>query len=140
MQKGQTLVEAIVVIGMVMLLVTGLISGTTTSLKSSQSGRARSEATKYADEGMELIRLMRDENWTTFASHGGLYCFGSDGLLSLPVGPSCPTNIQTADNALARSATFTWLGNKMQVEVSVVFQQGDVPKTVTLDTYFTQWR
>jgi len=138
-QSGQTLVEAIVVIGLVMLLVTGLIAGTTTSLKSSQSGRTKSEALKFADEGMELIRLMRDDNWTTFQSYSGLYCLASDGTLTLPGALSCATNIHTTDNSFARSVTFTWLGDKMQVHVSVAYQDGG-QQSVDLDTYFTQWR
>lgn len=140
LQKGQTLVEAIVVIGMVILLVTGLIAGTTASLKTSQAGRAKSEAVKFAEDGIERIRLIRDDNWTTFASYSGLYCFASDGTLTLPTGPTCPVNIQTADNSFSRSTSFIWLGDKMHVQVAVVYHEGDAEQTVFLDTYFTRWR
>jgi len=145
LQSGQTLVEAIVVIGMVMLLVTGLISGTTASLKSSQSGKARSDATKSAQDGMEIIRLIRDNNWTTVTSHanGLTYCLESDGTI---IGGSCDGNIKTVDTKLTRTVVFTWLPDNINpnttidVHVTVSYQEGESTKTVSLDTYLTQWK
>jgi Tfp pilus assembly protein PilV len=137
-QKGQTLVEAIVIIAMVMLMVTGLISGTTASLKSSQSVKARSEATKYAEDGMELIRLMRDNKWSTVADKVGQgpYCFGSNGVLEQV---TCPP---TPDTHLTRTATFYLLpdGETIHVHVAVSYPDGSTTITVPLDTYLTNWR
>jgi type II secretory pathway pseudopilin PulG len=141
--SGQTLVEAIVVIGLVVLLVTGLISGTTGSMRSSQNVRARSEATKYASEGVELLRIMRDTNWTTFSAYNGGFCFGSDGALtSIPPEPlTCGTNITTETNKLMRTVTFSLPSpGTVQVNVSVYYQDGSTERSVHLDTYFTDWK
>ncbi|MBI4066666.1 hypothetical protein HY411_03030 [Candidatus Gottesmanbacteria bacterium] len=52
--SGQTIVELIVVIGVAMVIVTALIVSSTASLRSSQYSKAKSQATKYAQEGMGL--------------------------------------------------------------------------------------
>ncbi len=139
MQKGQTLVEAVVVIGVVVLLVTGLIAGTTAALRSAQSGRTRTQAISLAQEGMEIVRGVRDSNWTTFQAYAGLYCVGSDHALALGVG-SCNPNIETSEATFTRSVTFNWQDPKMVVTVSVSYTEGEGQKDVTLTTYFTQWK
>jgi type II secretory pathway pseudopilin PulG len=135
-QKGQTLVEAIVVIGMVMLMVTGLISGTTAALKSSQSVKTRSEATKYAEDGIETLRLMRDTNWSSIASYvdTGSNCFNNDGKFSGVCTPTSDTN-------LTRKVTLNSAGaNTIHVNVTVTYSEGGVLKAIPIDTYLTQWR
>lgn len=137
-KKGQTIVEAIVVIGVVIILVTGLISGTTASLRTARDSRIRSDAVKYAQQSLEIVRSLRDENWTTFQSYSGLYCMGADNTL-VSAG-SCSNNITTVDANLTRSVRFSWLGDKMEVTASVDYLEGSVTHTVPLSTYFTQWK
>lgn len=139
MNKGQTLVEAVVVIGVVVLLVTGLIAGTTASLKSSQSGRIRSQAVSFASEALEIVRSIRDENWITFLGYTGSYCLGSDNILT-PTASACATNIVGAENSFARGVSLSWQDPKMVVTATVSFVEGEQVKDVTLVTYLTQWK
>lgn len=138
-QKGQTLVEAVVVIGVVVLLVTGLIAGTTAALRSAQSGRTRTQAVSLAQEGIEIARGARDNNWTTFQAYSGLYCLGSDHVLTSSAG-DCSPNITTPESILTRSAAFNWQDPKMVITVTVTYTEGEEEKDVTLVTYFTQWK
>lgn len=138
--KGQTIVEAIVVISVVVLLVTGLIAGTTTSLKSAQSGRTRGQATKFAEEGLEYARSLRDQGWSAFQAYSGVYCYGSDRVLSPSAGGGCTTNITTLDSTYIRSLTFTWDGTKMTVISKVAFPVSGVNTDVSLTTYLTNWK
>jgi hypothetical protein len=145
--KGQTIVEAIVVIGVVVLLVTGLIAGTTTSLRTATSGRVRSQALKLAEEGLEFARNARDQKWTTFQSYSGWYCLGNTPQeLEPSVDGSCGGNITTADGSFGRSINFSWddalvdIEKKMIVEVIVSYPEGSQTKNIALKTYFTQWK
>lgn len=144
--RGQTLVEAIVVIGLVVLLVTGLIAGTTMSLHTTGSARTRSQAVKYSQEGIELIRTIRDENWNTFfTKFAGGYCFGSaannDPVAALiPQVGTCPVNIITTDNSFTRSVQFVSEADRMKITVSVQYMEGADTKSIDLTTYLTQWK
>lgn len=138
--RGQTLVEVIVAIGVVVLLVTGLIVGTSVTLKASQYGKMRSLGTQYAEEAIEAARNLRDSGWSTFFEYGGVtpksYCLNKVGVWTLTVG-SCSPNI---DNFYTRMVTFTWADPHMNVDVAVTWVDGAKTYTSSLSTYFTQWK
>ena len=138
-KSGQSLLEIIVATGVAVLLIGGLVVGTTVSLRTSQYGERRSRAIKYAQEGIELTRNLRDEfPWDAFIAYdtGTVTCLGSDG--SYVAGP-CIVNIGTL---YTRSVSFNWnsVDNRMEVTVAVSWNEAGRAQDVTLDTYFTQWR
>jgi type II secretory pathway pseudopilin PulG len=139
LSAGQTLVEAVVVVGVVVLLVTGLIAGTTASLRSAQSGRTRTQAVSLAQEGIEIARGLRDENWNAFEAYTGSYCLGDDRVLTIS-GGTCAPNITTPEGTLSREITFDWQDPKMIITVVVSYLEGESTRDVTLTTYFTQWK
>lgn len=138
--NGQTLVEAVVVIGVVVLLVTGLIAGTTSSLRSAASGKIRSQAVRFTQEGIEHMRALRDENWTNFQINSGTYCYGSDGVLIATATETCAPNIVTTEGSFIRMITFSWQDPRMVVMVRVSYPEGEGIKNVEFTTYFTKWR
>ncbi len=136
-RKGQSLVEVVVVIGMVILLVGGLVVGTTTALRSSEHGRLRSQSVKYAQEGVEYARDLRNFSWEEFQAKTGVWCLDKDGALTESQSSICPVNI---DNALTRSLTFAWSDPRMTVTVVVSWNDGSGDHASTLITYFTKWQ
>lgn len=139
LNNGQTLVEAVVVVGVVVLLVTGLIAGTTASLRSARSGRTKTQAVSLAQEGIEIARGKRDDDWSTFQGYSGSYCLGSDHIPS-PSGGACSPNITTAEGSFTRSVSFNWQNPRMVVTTTVSYPEGELTRDVTLTTYFTQWK
>lgn len=139
-QSGQTLAEVVVAIGVVVLLVTGLIIGTSVSLKASQYGKARSQAVQYATEAVEVSRNLRDSGWTSFFAYGGVtpisWCLDKSGVWTAMSG-SCSANI---DNFYTRQVTFTWDDPRMKTDVVVSWTDGNKIYTVPISTYFTQWK
>jgi type II secretory pathway pseudopilin PulG len=139
--NGQTIIEAIVVIAVVVVLVTGLIAGTTTSLRASSAGRTKSQALKYAEQAFEYVRNLRDAKWTTFQAYSGFYCLGNEtNALLTSTSENCPMNITTPEGTFSRRLEFVWDGEKMTVKVSVKYPDGSQTKDVSLTTYFTQWK
>lgn len=139
-QSGQTLAEVVVAIGVVVLLVTGLIVGTSVTLKASQYSKARSQAVQYAQEAVELARNLRDSGWTTFSAYGGIapvsWCLDKVGVWTQMSG-ACSANI---DNFYTRQVTFTWEDPKMKTDVVVSWKDGNKTYIVPITTYVTQWR
>ncbi len=140
MQTGQTLIEAVVVIGVVVLLATGLIAGTTASLRAAQSGRARSQAVTLAQQGIELMRTLRDQQWSSFQAYTGFYCVADDHTLTPNASEDCPLDIETPQGNFGRSVHFDWQDPRMVVTVKVKYVDGALTRDSTLVTYFTQWR
>lgn len=134
---GQSLVEVVIAIGVVALLVTGLVVGTTAALKSSRLGRLRSGANKYAQEGVELTRDLRDAGWISFQARNGLYCLAQDNIFPAAPSGSCTINI---DSIYTRSILFAWNDPRMQVTATVSWSDGTVTHQSQLITYFTRWQ
>ncbi len=137
--EGQTLIEVVIAVGVVILLVTGLIVGSTSSLKGGQFSTNSSKALKYAQELLEITRTLRDNSWSTFASRSGLWCLDESGVWTQAQAGVCPVNV---GGIFTRGATFTWDGanNRMKVDVIVSWIDGSGTHNSGLVTYFTQWQ
>lgn len=136
--RGQTLAEIVVALGIVLILVTGLIVGGTSAVRTSDQGRMRSKAIQYAQEGIELTRKLRDESWTTFQARSGLWCLDGSGVWTQAVGV-CPVNI---NSTFTRGVTFAWnaAALRMEITMTVTWQDGSATHKSELVTYFTEWQ
>lgn len=87
--KGQTLLEVIVVIAVGVLVIGALVFATIASLRNSSTAKNQAQATKLAQEGLEKVRASRDRNGTI----GGftIICGGCTGWVS--TNPLWTTNI-----------------------------------------------
>ena len=136
-RSGQTLVEAVVVIGMVVLLVSGLIVGTTASIRASERGKQRAQAVKYAQEAIEYARNLRNTGWQTFQSQTGDWCLDKSQVRTEAASGICPINV---DTLFRRKLTLTWNDPQMDVTSTVSWNDGSGDHKSELVTYFTQWR
>jgi len=121
-----------------LLLITGLIAGTTSALRTSDEGRTRTLAIHYAQEALELTRKLRDTDWVLFQGRSGLWCLDKAGSWTQG-GTLCPVNI---DTIYTRGVTFAWnsASQRMEVTATVSWQDGEVTRQTELTTYFTQWQ
>lgn len=90
-QKGQTLIELLVALSILVIVITTVAVSLTTSLNNAQASRTSTLATKYAQEGVEHVRSLRDASYTTFRTYNGLYCLGKDQQSLGTVQSSCTT-------------------------------------------------
>lgn len=76
--KGQTLIEILVSLGIITILATALTAVVITSMDSAQFSKNKNLASQYAQEGMEIIRQKRDNDYVAFRSLTGVYCLAGD--------------------------------------------------------------
>lgn len=91
-QKGQTLIEVLVSLSILVIIISTIAVLITTSLDNTQSGKLQNIATKYAQEGVEVVRSIRDNNYSLFATYNGLYCLAKDQTTLGNSVASCPVN------------------------------------------------
>lgn len=81
-QKGQTLLEVLLAFGVSLLVLGATIFGITVSLSNTQYTKNQNLANSYAQEGMAVVRQIRDSDWTTFSQYAAAantaYCLGQD--------------------------------------------------------------
>ncbi len=67
-QAGQTLIEIIIAVGLVVLVLTSISAGLAISVRNNRHAKSMEEAKQYAREGTEWFRRMRDQlGWDSFA-------------------------------------------------------------------------
>jgi Tfp pilus assembly protein PilV len=70
-QQGQSLVEVVIALGIAVIIVIAFTNATITSVRNSQFSKNQNLSTKYAQESLELIRAVRDQNTSASVTDGG---------------------------------------------------------------------
>jgi len=140
-QFGQSFVELIIIVAVVILLVTGLIVGTVSSLKTTNFASSKSQATKYAQEGIELARRERDTGWYAFYANRSNKTFCVNKTGAYIQGNMCAGS-NLIDATFSRIVSYIWNSaqNRMEVTVTVSWPDGGGTHKSQVSTYFTQWR
>ena len=87
-EAGQTIIEATIALASILLTLAAITVAITTSVNNSQFIKIQSQAGKFAQDGMEQLRYLRNTNSATFFSREGIYCLNEDSSL---VPGSCGT-------------------------------------------------
>lgn len=159
-KNGSTIVEMIIVLGIIMVVLTGLMTTSINALRASQSNKMKTKATDLVQRALEELKNERDVNWDGFKSNltggtGGIYCLTAipitekaTQLISLPSSPSPvpPTEClysgytYAGDAKFAIKATYTNPGtNIIRIRVDVSWMDKTL-KNTTLVTDVTNWR
>lgn len=69
--SGQTLIEIILALSVAVAIITGITFAITSSLKNATFTKNQNLASFYAQQGIEVVRAIRDRSWTSFTSIPG---------------------------------------------------------------------
>lgn len=136
---GQSLIEAVVTLGIVILMVTGLVVVAATSLKNMQASKNRATAAQLGQESLEVARKARDTDWTTFIGYSGKYCVSEARVLTTTANiTSCPL----VSAKFKRTLDFTYTAATLTMNiVSTVSWRGTTDNTTAVFvTILTKWK
>ena len=92
-EGGQTLVEVLLALGIAVVIITAITAVVISALDNAQFTRNQSLANAYAQEGMEVVRGIKDRSWNNFwnLSGGPNFCLkqNSTELVSRNPGSNC---------------------------------------------------
>ena len=104
-EKGQSLIEVLVGMAAVVLIAAAITVATISSLNNSVYSKNQNLATGYAQQGIEIVRNLRDRKSSSFTQLNGTYCLAktcdsidptANGGTSDPCGPKttlCDQNV-----------------------------------------------
>ncbi len=125
-------------LGAGVLIVVAIVGGLVMAGKNSQFAKNQNLATRYAQEGVELIRSQRDKlGWVAFhANFTQPQCISASGTFSALSG-GCPK----IASLFTRSATFVddGTGLNMTVSVTVSWQDSSGTHESSQTTVLTSW-
>lgn len=75
-QRGQSLIEALGALTIISIIISAIAISVTTALNNAKSNKDQTFATKYAQQGGEIVRQIRNDNYTNFKTISGTYCLG----------------------------------------------------------------
>lgn len=98
--KGQTVLEVVVALGAGIVVLSALTMAVVTSLNNAAQSNSETQAGQFAEQGIEIMRGMRDNNYVSFSSLSGTYCLAASCSAATTAlgtcGPrttSCGTNV-----------------------------------------------
>lgn len=104
---GQTIIEAAIALSVIMLILGAITVAVLTSLNSSQFIKSQSLAVKLAQQGMEKIRYIRNNDPATFNTYAAVsqaYCMDQNNNITL-AGAAC-TTVNIPQDSLIREVVF----------------------------------
>ncbi|MBI5356235.1 prepilin-type N-terminal cleavage/methylation domain-containing protein [Candidatus Collierbacteria bacterium] len=133
LQAGFSLVEVLLAVSVFALIVTGLVGGLIYGQQSTALAGQRARAAVLADEGLEAVRNIRDENYSNL----------TDGTFGLAISANQWVFSGTSDatDIFTRAVTISAAGaNRKLVTSAVTWQQNPQRDgSVTLTTYLSNW-
>lgn len=115
--KGQTIIEVLIALTTAVIIVSAITIAVITSLRNAEYSKTQNAGTRYAQEGLEFVRFMRDSNYPVFkqfltateADPTKVYCLGKDSTTltenTVPNFP-CTSSSVTIDNIFSRIISF----------------------------------
>lgn len=156
--RGFTIIELLVAVGVVSMVMVAVTSGVATSLKNSRFSKEKSISVRLAQEGVEWMRENRDKNgWNSLTaqltSAGAtdaspkVYCLPSAGVemtvLTTAGAGACTTgeNVVGADQFM-RTLTLSYNSTAEEVRVAsrVYWDDGSGDKETILESSMKKWR
>lgn len=124
MQKGQTLIETLAALAIISVVMTAIGVSVTTALSNAKYNQNETLATKYAQQGSEIVHQIRDDNYTNFKNFNGTYCLGNQATLG-PVQSSCTSpNVGSFIRSVQIQQAPGCAPNVAQVIIAVSFSDG----------------
>ena len=91
-QAGQTLLEILLAFSVSVVVLGGIVVGISTSLNNARFSKNQNLANSYAQEGMSVVRRVRDLSWPDFTSKTNTYYCIAQGSLELEEVLGSPPN------------------------------------------------
>ncbi len=125
LQKGETLIEALAALALVAIVITAITTLITTSLSNATYNENQTLATKFAQQGIESVRQIRNANYVAFRSFNGLYCLGKgQSTLGTPQTACASPNTDSFIRSVTIEQSPGCATNVARVTVNVAFTDG----------------
>lgn len=144
-QKGQSLFEVVLALGVITAITVGIVSLTVSSMRNASFSKNKTLAGRYAQEATEWLRSERDTDFTAFSDHlktSLQWCLPGPILNWNKTGACGVSNIP--DTPLFRDVTFTTslVSGKTVIEANIRVYWDDAQGVheVRSATSFSDWR
>lgn len=139
-EKGATLLEIVIAIGLISVILMSLVSLSTKSLSNSTVSREKNQATRFTQETIEWVRQERDASWRTLnekVDQNQIWCMPTNSWST----PGACSDQTIANTSFKREVHFNRT-NQESLEVTVVtqwYESGNLNESRSA-TLLTKWQ
>ncbi|MGI8420493.1 MAG: hypothetical protein ACR2LN_07695 [Candidatus Levyibacteriota bacterium] len=127
-QKGQSLIEAIGALAIIAIVVTAIAVAITTALSNTKYNQDETLTTKYAQQGSEIVRQIRDKDYNGFKNISGIYCLAKNQMTLGSVQSECASpNVDSFIRSIQIEQIPGCAINVAKVTVAVSFTDSKCP-------------
>ncbi len=139
---GFSLLEVLIFVSIIGLFFIAAASIATISLRGIQSNENKILATRYAEELLWWVRSEKEEDWTVFTTtRMGNWCFSQEPIADWPAASAnglCSSQ-QVIDSLFKREITLQLSGERVNVSINVVWNEGNQTISVPVKTVFERF-
>ena len=77
-ERGQSIVEALIALTAGVTIITAIAIAVVNSVNNADFAKNQNLATAYSQQALEIINVLRKNNWTSFSNLSGTYCLGKN--------------------------------------------------------------
>lgn len=130
-QKGQTLIETLAALAILSIIITAIATSVLSSLSAAQFNENQTLATKFAQQGFEIVNQIRDQDYSGFKNFDGTYCLAQNQTTLGSVQSGCTTpNVGNFIRSIVIQQAPGCSANVASVTVNVAFTDGKCQPSV----------
>ena len=122
--SGQTLIEVVVALGVAITIISAVVAVVLSALRGAEISRTQNQASHLAQEGMEVVRQLRNTDYNGFQTKSGIYCLDKN---SSTLRSSCSLttpNVDTYVRSISILQTSTCTSGTASVSATVSWTDG----------------
>lgn len=124
-QKGETLIEALGALAIISIVIAAVASSVITALNNAKHNENVTLATKFAQQGIEQVRQIRNTNYPVFRTYSGIYCLGKNQTTLGAAQSNCTSaNVDSFIRSVAINHTPGCGANVARITVAVSYTDG----------------
>ncbi|MDP2874215.1 MAG: hypothetical protein Q8N84_02915 [bacterium] len=142
-ESGQSLVEAMIALGVAVIVIVALVNLSLVALRSSTVAQNQLTAKNLANQGLEIVRSLRDSGWSNLPEPPSTdpYYLNSD-KTALVTTPAEEIAKEATAGFFTREIYISNVGGDQKKQITCVVKWTDSSggQQVAVSTYLTNWR
>lgn len=123
--SGQTLIEVVVALGIAIIIISAVVAVVLSALRGAEMSRAQNNAAHLAQQGIEVVRQLRNTDYAGFQTKEGVYCLDKNSTTLRSDCSLTTPNVDTYVRSVSILQTSTCASGTASVSATVAWTDGN---------------
>lgn len=123
--SGQTLIEIVVALGIAIIIISAVVGVVLSALKGAEISRTQNQAAHLAQQGIEVVRQLRNTDYAGFQTKDGVYCLDKDSTVLRSDCSLTTPNVDSYVRSVSVTQTSTCASGTASISATVAWTDGN---------------